>query len=152
MLVGLNFCFQKLPSSRGPKKLVFKGHISFIGNHGIIYLLVSFYRKDTPYEIIIYATTTIPCQNCVFFPFAAVFSSLAPLPLPDPTSNLPAMDQNLLNDSHSRHALLNKDYHSISQLSQTERELLAEYQRLVRNLDQVSCTMSAVSPVALLTR
>lgn len=60
------------------------------------------------------------------------------------------MDQNPLNDSHSHHALLNKDYHSIPQLSQTERELLAEYQRLVRNLDQVSCTMSTVSPVALL--
>lgn len=80
----------------------------------------------------------------------AVFSSLASLHFLDPTSNLAAMDQNPLNDSHSHHALLNKDYHSIPQLSQTERELLAEYQRLVRNLDQVSCTMSTVSPVALL--
>ncbi|CDO54542.1 similar to Saccharomyces cerevisiae YBR233W-A DAD3 Essential subunit of the Dam1 complex (aka DASH complex) [Geotrichum candidum] len=57
------------------------------------------------------------------------------------------MDQNPLNDSHSHHALLNKDYHSIPQLSQTERELLAEYQRLVRNLDQLSAQIDRLTTV-----
>lgn len=51
-----------------------------------------------------------------------------------------------LNESQARHALLNKDYNNIPQLSQTERDLLCEYQRLVRNLNQVSSVFNSSAP------
>lgn len=46
------------------------------------------------------------------------------------------------NETQARHAVLNKDYSSIPQLSPKERELLTEYQRLARNLNMVGFPFS----------